>query len=56
MAKVKCLVNQFDVKAGNIYQVVENEDDIIGSTCIDILDDIGEEYVLAPGEYEVIEE
>ena len=55
MSKVKCLVDQFDVKYGNIYQVVENDNDIIGTTCIDVLDDIGEMYTLSPEEYEAIE-
>lgn len=56
MSKVKCLVDQFDVKAGNVYEVIENDYDIVGITCIDVLDDVGCSYTLSPEEYEIVEE
>lgn len=56
MSKVKCLVDQYDVKAGNIYEVIDNEYDTVGSTCIDVLNDAGHSYTLSPEEYEIVEE
>ena len=52
--KVKCLVEQQDVRVGVVYKAIQVQDnDWMG---VDVIDDLGEEWYLTPDEYEVIEE
>jgi hypothetical protein len=51
--KVKCLVTEKDVKAGEIYEVHRQA---LHPTSIYVTDDKGEEWYLISSEYEVVDE
>jgi hypothetical protein len=52
--KVKVLVNVHDVTKGKIYETIEAQYDSATPNSVWVMDDVNDEYILFPDEYEVV--